>query len=164
MSGDGSYTDALKGRVSAEGLRVAVIVARFNGDITERLLQGALACLRDHGSDDSRVDVYRVPGAFELPPAAARVVAAGRHDAIVTLGCVIRGGTPHFEYVSGETTRGIGAVARDAGIPVTFGVLTTDDHDQALARVPDGPANKGYEAALSALEMVASFRAIREGH
>jgi len=137
--------------VDGSGLRAAVVVARFNAHITDRLLGGARACLEEHGVES--VDVYPIPGAWELPQAAARLVSRGAHDCIVTLGCVIRGETPHFDYVCSEATRGLGAVARTTAIPVVFGVLTTDDLDQALARAVDGPDNKGYEAALSALQM-----------
>lgn len=101
-----------------------------------------------------------MPGAWELPQAAARVIEAGRHDAVVALGCVIRGETPHFEYVSAEANRGLGAVARGSKAPVAFGVLTTDDRAQAMARAAEGPGNKGYEAALSVLQMVALYRSL----
>jgi 6,7-dimethyl-8-ribityllumazine synthase len=137
-----------------------VLVARFNADITERLLDGARRCLEEHGTQGDRVDVLHVPGAWELPQAAAWVVGRGAHDLVVTLGCVIRGETPHFEYVSQEATRGLGAVARSAEIPVVFGVLTTDDHAQAMARAVDGPDTKGYEVTLAALEMVALKRTV----
>lgn len=158
MSSQGSPTEEARGSVSAAGVRVGVIVARFNADITERLLQGTLACLAEHGAGD--VDVFQVPGAWELPQAAARVTALGRHDAIVTLGCVIRGETPHFDYVCDEANRGLGEVARASGIPLVFGVLTTNDHAQALARAGDGPTNKGYAVALAALQMVALYRSL----
>lgn len=160
MSSEGSHAERSSGSVDAAGVRVAVLVARFNGDVTERLLEGALECLHAHGAVEGDVDVYRVPGAWELPQAAARVVEAGRHDAVVALGCVIRGETPHFEYVSAEANRGLGAVARGSKAPLAFGVLTTDDRAQALARAADGPGNKGYEAALSVLQMVALYRSL----
>lgn len=160
MSSEGSHAGESRGSVSAAGVRVAVLAARFNGDVTDRLLDGALACLREHGAAEGDVDVYRVPGAWELPQAAARVVGAGRHDAVVALGCVIRGETPHFEYVSAEANRGLGEVARSSAIPVAFGVLTTDDRSQALARAAEGSGNKGYEAALSVLQMVALYRTL----
>jgi 6,7-dimethyl-8-ribityllumazine synthase len=160
VSSEGSHAERSSGSVSAAGVRVAVLVARFNGDVTERLLEGALACLRTHGAAEGDVDVYRVPGAWELPQAAARVIEAGRHDAIVALGCVIRGETPHFEHVSAEANRGLGAVARGSKAPVAFGVLTTDDRAQAMARAAEGRENKGYEAALSVLQMVALYRSL----
>ncbi len=158
MSSDGTHAHESRGTVDASGMRAAVVVARFNADITERLLQGAQACLAEHGA--AAVDIYRVPGAWELPQAAARLVDKGVHHCIITLGCVIRGGTPHFHYVCSETTRGLGAVARASSIPVVFGVLTTDDHEQALERAGDGPGNKGYEAALSALQMADLFASL----
>lgn len=160
MSSSGSHAAQTRGTVDADGLRVAVIVARFNADVTDRLLDGAMACLREHGAAESDVDVYRVPGAWELPQAAARVVARGRHGAIVTLGCVIRGETPHFEYVCDEANRGLGEVARASRAPLVFGVLTTDTHAQAMARAGEGPSNKGYEVTLAALQMVALYRSM----
>ncbi len=153
MSSEGTHVRESRGEVDGSGVRAAVVVARFNAQVTDRLLGGALACLEEHGVES--VDVYPVPGAWELPQAAARLVACGAHDCIVTLGCVIRGETPHFDYVCSEATRGLGAIARATTMPVVFGVLTTDDLDQALARAVDGPDNKGYEAALSALQMYA---------
>lgn len=133
--------------------RFGLLVARFNEDVTDELLRGALDCLRAHGASEERVDVYRVPGAWELPQAAARLVDAGRHHALVALGCVVRGETPHFDYICAEASRGLGAVAREARIPLTFGVLTTDSLEQARARADRGEGNKGWEAALAALEM-----------
>ena len=140
-----------------------MLVSRFNAGVTERLLEGARGCLHEHGADPDALDVYRVPGAWELPQAAARIVSRGRHDAVVALGCIIRGETPHFEYLSSEATRGLGEVARGSAVPVSFGVLTTDDRDQAMARAGEGPDNKGYEAALAVLEMVGLFRRLEEG-
>jgi len=151
VSTQGTHVQDSRGQVDGSGLRVAVVVARYNTRITDRLLEGARACLEEHGVE--AVDVYRVPGAWELPQAAARLVERGAHDALVTLGCVIRGETPHFDYVCSEATRGLGAVARGTATPLVFGVLTTDDEAQARARAGDGPDNKGYEAALSALQM-----------
>ena len=162
MSSQGTHAHDTRGTVSAAGQRIALLVARFNRDITEALLRGAQECLAEHGAREDHVDVYRVPGAWELPQAAARVARKARHDAIVTLGCVIRGETPHFEFVCSEANRGLGAVAREATIPVVFGVLTTDDRAQALARAGEGPGNKGYEVALSALQMVALFRELED--
>ena len=162
MSSQGSPVDALRGSLEATGLRVAILVARFNQDVTDRLLDGARQCLVDHGAAPENIEVLHVPGAWELPQAAAWVVDHGAHDMVVTLGCVIRGETPHFEYVSSEATRGLGAVARSADIPVVFGVLTTDDRAQALARATEGRDNKGYEVTLAALEMTALKRTVEE--
>lgn len=160
MTTRGSHAAAARGTVDARGLRIAVLVARFNADVTERLLEGAIRCLLEHGAAETDVDVFQVPGAWELPQAAARVVSLGRHDALVTLGCVIRGETPHFEYVCDQANLGLGEVARSSKAPLVFGVLTTDDHAQALARAGEGPTNKGYEVTLAALQMVALYRSM----
>ena len=142
---------------------MAVLAARFNADITDRLVDGATRALLARGASAADVETIRVPGAWELPQAAARAVEAERFDAIIALGCVIRGETPHFEYVCTQATLGLGAVAREARIPVAFGVLTTDDVGQARARAGDGPDNKGYEAALAVLEMVSVYRRLGAG-
>ena len=161
MSTLGSPVDDRRGEVDATGLRIAVIAARFNAEITDSLLRGALEALSEHGVRDDDLTAIRVPGAWELPQTAARAVEAGRFDAVVTLGCVIRGETPHFEYVCQETSLGLGAVARASDIPVVFGVLTTDDLAQAQARAGDGKDNKGYEAAMAALEMISVVRVLQ---
>jgi 6,7-dimethyl-8-ribityllumazine synthase len=148
----------ISGDLNGAGKRFALLVTRFNSLVTEQLVTGAKDCLLRHGVSEDAIDLYRVPGAWELPVATARVVALGKHDAVVALGCVIRGGTPHFEYVAGEATRGLGAVAREASIPVSLGVLTTDTVDQALERAGTKAGNKGWDAALSALEMAELFR------
>lgn len=160
MTSRGNPAASARGSVDAAGLRIAVLASRFNGDITDRLLEGALSCLREHGAAEGDVDVYRVPGAWELPQAAAKVVALGRHDALIALGCVIRGETPHFQYVCEEANRGLGEVARSSRAPLVFGVLTTDTHQQALARSGPGPSNKGWEVAIAALQMVALYRGL----
>ena len=148
----------ISGDLNGAGKRFAILVTRFNSLVTEQLVTGARDCLLRHGVSEDAIDLYRVPGAWELPVATARVVGLGKHDAVIALGCVIRGGTPHFEYVAGEATRGLGAVARDASIPVSLGVLTTDTVDQALERAGTKAGNKGWDAALSALEMAELFR------
>ena len=148
----------ISGDLNGTGKRFAILVTRFNSLVTDQLVSGAKDCLLRHGVTEDAIDLYRVPGAWELPAAAARVVALGKHDALVALGCVIRGGTPHFEYVAGEATRGLGVVAREASIPVALGVLTTDTVDQALERAGTKAGNKGWDAALSALEMAELFR------
>lgn len=160
MSTEGSPVDASRGTVDASGLRIAVVASRFNSEITDSLLAGALAALREHGASVEDVTTIRVPGAWELPQAAARAVDAGRFDAIVTLGCVIRGETPHFHYVCQTASLGLGEVARRSDVPVVFGVLTTDDVGQARARAGAGRDNKGYEAAMAALEMIAVYRSL----
>jgi 6,7-dimethyl-8-ribityllumazine synthase len=140
--------------VRGSGVRVAIVAARFNGAVVDLLVGGAVECLREHGVADEDVAVYRVPGAFELPLAAKRAAATGRFDAVVCVGAVIRGETPHFGFVAAEAARGIQQVALACGIPVAFGVLTTDTVEQAQARAGGAHGNKGWESALSALEMV----------
>lgn len=148
----------IEGNFDAGDARFAIVVARWNSEITESLLEGALRALKRQGVTKENMTVVRVPGAFELPLAASKVAKSGDFDAIICLGCVIRGGTPHFEYVCAECTRGIGEVALRQNLPVAFGVLTTDDLQQAKERAADNEENKGEEAALTALEMVALFR------
>lgn len=143
--------------------RVAVLVSRFNEVVTRRLLDGARQALIAEGIPETRIDVHWVPGAFELPAAAAVAAATKRYHAIVALGCVIRGETPHFEYVAGEAAHGLGAVARTAQIAVGFGVLTTEDQAQALARAGGDAGNKGAEAARAALESARVLEALRRG-
>jgi 6,7-dimethyl-8-ribityllumazine synthase len=146
------------GKPSGAGVRIAIVVARFNRSVTESLLDGALEGLRAHGVADDAVDVLRVPGAFEITVAAEHCAASGRYAAIVCLGAVVRGETPHFEFISREVSRGVNDVACRHRIPVAFGVLTTDNMEQALARAGEGHGNKGYEAAVTALEMAALLR------
>ena len=160
MSSKGSPVDDYRGVLDASGLRIAIIVSRFNAEVTDRLLAGAQAALEEYGADASDVEVVSVPGAWELPQAAARVVATERYDAVITLGCVIRGETPHFDYVCSHASLGLGAVAVSSEVPVVFGVLTTDDLAQAMARAVDGADNKGFEAATTAVEMVGVFRRV----
>lgn len=146
------------GKPSGAGLCIAIVVARFNRSVTESLLDGALEGLRAHGVAEDAVDVLRVPGAFEITVAAEHCAATGRYAAIVCLGAVVRGETPHFEFISREVSRGVNDVACRHRIPVAFGVLTTDNMEQALARAGEGHGNKGYEAAVTALEMAALLR------
>jgi 6,7-dimethyl-8-ribityllumazine synthase len=147
---------------SGDGLRIGIALARFNRAVTDRLLAGALEALAAHGVADDAVDVASVPGAFELPLCAQRLAMTGRYDALVCLGAVVRGETPHFDFVAGEAASGISAVARQHDLPVAFGVLTTDTMEQALARAGGDAGNKGYEAALTALEMVQVLRAVQK--
>lgn len=153
----GTYKE-FEGSLDASGMRIAVVAARFNGDVTKLLLEGALDELRDRGLDPDAVPVAWVPGAFEIPLAAKRLAESGEHDAVVCVGAVIRGDTPHFEYVAGECAAGISRVALDTAVPIAFGVLTTDDLDQALARAGGAEGNKGAEAAATAVEMVDLLR------
>jgi 6,7-dimethyl-8-ribityllumazine synthase len=141
-----------RGRAAASGRRFAVVVSRFNEGVTERLLAGALACLEEHGARPGDVDVFSVPGAWELPVAALHAAGAG-YAAVIAIGCVIRGDTPHFDFVAGGTADGLSRVSIETGVPVSFGVLTTNDLDQALARAGGKSGNKGWEAAQTALEM-----------
>ena len=145
-----------EGRMSeAGGRRFAIVVARFNGIVTSKLLEGATAAFRRHGVSDDDVEVAWTPGAFEIPVAAQRLAASGAFDAVVCLGAVIRGETPHFDFVAGECARGTQRVALDTGIPCIFGVLTTETLEQALERAGGKHGNKGWEAAIAAIEMAA---------
>jgi 6,7-dimethyl-8-ribityllumazine synthase len=144
---------SFEGKLTADGLRVCLIVSRFNSLISERLLEGALDCLRRHGATDSDLDIVRVPGAWEIPVAVKWTADSGRYDAIVVLGCVIRGSTPHFDYVAGEVTKGSANISLARGLPVSLGVLTTDTIEQAVERAGTKHGNKGWDAALAAIEM-----------
>jgi 6,7-dimethyl-8-ribityllumazine synthase len=150
-----------QGELNGAGLRIAVVVSRFNESITSRLLDGAREALARHDVRDEDVDVAWVPGAFELPLAALELAESRRYDAVVCLGAVIRGETPHFEYVAGEAARGVAQVARDTGVPVVFGVITPDTMEQAEARAGGKKGNKGQDAALSAIEMANLLRQLR---
>lgn len=141
-----------EGTLIATGLKVALVVSRFNSLITEQLLTGAADTLRRHGADDGDLEVFRCPGTFELPALLKRVAASGRFDAVIALGAVIRGGTPHFDYVAGEATKGVAQIALEAGCAVTMGVLTCDTMEQALERAGVKAGNKGAEAAVAAIE------------
>jgi 6,7-dimethyl-8-ribityllumazine synthase len=149
---------SFQGQVRGTGLRIGVVVARFNQAVTDALLAGALEALATHGVAEDAIDVATVPGAFELPLCAQRLAGTGRYDALICLGAVVRGDTPHFDYVAGEAARGTAEVARRFDLPVAFGVLTTDTMDQALARAGGTHGNKGYDAAVTALEMVDVLR------
>lgn len=148
----------IEGIVDARGMKIGVIVSRFNNFITVKLLEGALEGLKTHGGADDDLTVIHVPGAFEIPIVAARMSASGKFDALVCLGAVIRGDTPHFEYVCDAVTHGISKAAWEYRIPISFGVLTTDNVQQAMERSGVKDANKGYEAALTAIEMVNVLR------
>jgi 6,7-dimethyl-8-ribityllumazine synthase len=147
-----------EGKLSGKGLRIGIVTGRFNDFISTRLLEGALDSLRRHEVDDDDIDVAWAPGAFELPLVAQRMVLSARYDAVICLGAVIRGGTPHFDYVAAETAKGIAKVSLDSGIPVIFGVLTTDTVEQAVERAGTKAGNKGWAAAVSALEMANLLR------
>jgi 6,7-dimethyl-8-ribityllumazine synthase len=142
-----------EGKLNGKGFKFALVVGRFNELISSRLYEGALDCLRRHDVADGDVDSVWVPGAFEMPLVAKRLAASKKYDAVVCLGAVIRGGTPHFEYVAGEVAKGIAKVSLDSGVPVIFGVLTTDTVEQAVERAGTKAGNKGWAAASTALEM-----------
>jgi len=148
----------VEGNLDGKGLRIGLVVSRFNDFISERLLEGALDCLRRHGVQEKDITVTRVPGAFEIPVAARRLALSRKHDAVVCVGCVIRGETSHYEQICSEVARGVAAVALEAGLPVTFGVLATESLHQAIERAGAKGANKGWDAALAAIEMVSLFR------
>jgi 6,7-dimethyl-8-ribityllumazine synthase len=150
----------LEGTKDAQGLKIGIIVSRFNHFVTEKLLDGALDGFKSHGGAEDDLTVVRVPGAFEIPLAVERMAATGRYDALVCLGAVIRGDTPHFDYVCEAVTRGIGDAVRTYKIPIGFGVLTTDNVQQAMDRAGSKDANKGYEALLTAVEMIHVIRHI----
>ena len=148
----------LTGSLEGGGLRFGIVVARFNRSVTAPLLTGALEALTAHGVVDGDVVVAHVPGAFEIPFAAHELARSGRCDALICLGAVVRGETPHFDYLCAEVTRGVGRIVHQQRIPVGFGVLTTDTIEQALSRAGDGHGNKGYEAAVTAIEMAQLVR------
>jgi 6,7-dimethyl-8-ribityllumazine synthase len=152
-----------EGTLVAQGLRFAVVVSRFNALVTEQLLHGALDAIKRHGGDEGAMDVFRCPGTFELPAVLKRVVRSGRYDAVVALGAVIRGGTPHFEYVASEVSKGVAQVALEADCAVSFGVLTCDTMEQALERAGVKGGNKGAEAAAAAVEQANLFRTLSGG-
>ena len=150
----------IEGHKSAQGLRIGIVVSRYNQFITEKLLEGALDGIKSHGGDPENATIVRVPGAFEIPLIAEKLAASGQYDALVCLGAVIRGDTPHFDYVCDAVTRGIGDAVQTYKIPISFGVLTTDNVQQAMERAGTKDANKGYEALLTAVEMVNVIRQI----
>ena len=150
-----------EGQLTAAGLRVALVVSRFNSFITERLLQGSLDALGRLGADPALLEVVHVPGAFEIPVTARQLAATKRYDAVICLGCIIRGSTPHFEYISAEVSRGISAAALETRVPLIFGVLTCDTLEQAIDRAGAKSGNKGFEYGLAAAEMGNLFRQIK---
>ncbi|AEH51694.1 6,7-dimethyl-8-ribityllumazine synthase [Pseudothermotoga thermarum] len=142
-----------EGKLNGEGLKFGIIVSRFNSFITERLLEGALDCLKRHGTKEEDIEVYYVPGSFEIPLTAKLLAKKKKYDAIICLGAVIRGATPHFDYVANEVSKGIATVSLESETPVIFGVLTTDTIEQAIERAGTKAGNKGWEAGLTAIEM-----------
>ena len=144
----------IEGKLNATGKRVALVASRFNEMITKKLLEGAIDCLVRHNGSPESLTIVRVPGAFEIPMVAQRLAKSGNYDAIVCLGAVIRGNTPHFDYVAAEVSKGVAAVGLQSGIPVIFGVLTTDTIEQAVERAGAKAGNKGWDAAMAAIEMI----------
>ena len=149
---------SIEGKKNAQGLKIGIVVSRYNHFITEKLLEGALDRFQSHGGEDKNMTIVRVPGAFEIPLIAEKMAASRRFDALVCLGAVIRGDTPHFDYVCDAVTRGIGDAVRTHKIPIGFGVLTTNDVQQAMERAGAKDANKGYEALLTVVEMIDVIR------
>jgi 6,7-dimethyl-8-ribityllumazine synthase len=149
----------IEGKLNSQGLRFALVVSRFNAIFTDRLVEGAVDAIARTGGDPDGIRVYKVPGAFEIPLVAKKLALSGRFDAIVCLGAVIRGSTPHFDYVASEVSKGVAQVALEAGLPVSFGVLTTDTLEQAIERAGSKAGNKGWEAAMAAIETANLLRA-----
>jgi len=144
----------IQGQIKADNKCFAIIVARFNSFVTERLVEGAVDALLRHGAKKEDITIFRTPGAFEIPPLLKKIVAKNKYDGVICLGAVIRGGTPHFDYVASEVSKGVAQVSLDADIPIAFGVLTCDTTEQAIDRAGTKSGNKGFEAAMSLMEMV----------
>ncbi|OGP25106.1 MAG: 6,7-dimethyl-8-ribityllumazine synthase [Deltaproteobacteria bacterium GWC2_56_8] len=152
----------IEGNLTAKGLKFALVVGRFNDFISGRLLEGALDTILRSGGAEDDVDIVKVPGSYEMPVVAKALAASNRYDAIVCLGCVIRGGTPHFDYVAGEAAKGIAKVALDTGCPVSFGIITADNLEQAIERAGTKSGNKGRDAALTAMEMANLLKTLKK--
>ncbi|HUT84529.1 MAG TPA: 6,7-dimethyl-8-ribityllumazine synthase [Thermodesulfobacteriota bacterium] len=149
---------SIEGKLKAEGLRFAIVASRFNDFISRRLIDGATDALLRHGADEKNIEIVRVPGSFEIPLVAKKVAGSKKYDAVICVGAVIRGATPHFEYISAEVAKGIAQVSLESEIPVAFGILTTDNIEQAIERAGTKSGNKGWDAALSAIEMANLLR------
>ncbi|MGA1796282.1 MAG: 6,7-dimethyl-8-ribityllumazine synthase [bacterium] len=150
--------DVIQGDFNAHGIRFGIVVSRFNDFITGRMLAGALDALSRHGGEEKHIQIVKVPGSFEIPYAASRMARLKRYDAIICLGAVIRGDTPHFEYISAEVTKGIAKIAMETDIPVIYGVITTENIEQAIERAGTKAGNKGWDAAMAAMEMVDLYK------
>lgn len=151
----------IEGELSARGLRFAIVVSRFNSFITDRLLGGALDALRRNGAGSGAIDVAKVPGSLEIPVAAREMAAGGQYDAVICLGTVIRGDTPHFDYVASESAKGVAAVGRETGVPTIYGILTCNTLEQAIDRAGAKSGNKGFDAAMGAIEMANLMKQLR---
>jgi 6,7-dimethyl-8-ribityllumazine synthase len=149
---------SIEAKLKAEGLRFAIVASRFNDFISRRLIDGATDALLRHGADEKNIEIVRVPGSFEIPLVAKKVASSKKYDAVICVGAVIRGATPHFEYISAEVAKGIAQVTLESEIPVAFGILTTDNIEQAIERAGTKSGNKGWDAALSAIEMANLLR------
>ncbi|WP_299228078.1 6,7-dimethyl-8-ribityllumazine synthase [Sulfurihydrogenibium sp.] len=150
----------IEGKLSAEGLKFCIIVGRFNSFITERLLEGAIDCILRHGGSKENIEIVKVPGSFEIPLTAKKLAKSGKYDAIICLGAVIRGSTPHFDYVANEVTKGIAQVSLETEVPISYGILTTDTIEQAVERAGTKMGNKGFDAAMVAIEMANVLKSI----
>jgi 6,7-dimethyl-8-ribityllumazine synthase len=151
----------IEGKLTAKGLRFGIVVSRFNDFICNHLLSGAIDVLVRNGAEDGDIEVFKVPGAFEIPQAAKKVALSKRFDAVICLGAVIRGATPHFEYIAAEVSKGVAMIGLESEVPVTFGVLTTDNLEQAIERAGSKAGNKGWDAALSAIEMANLYQEMK---
>ena len=152
--------NVIEGKLDASGMKSAIIVSRFNEFITSKLLSGALDCLKRNNANEEDITIFWVPGSFEIPSVAKKVVETKKYDAVICLGTVIRGATPHFDYIAAEVSKGIAQISLNSNVPLTFGVLTTDSIEQAIERAGTKVGNKGFDAALSAIEMVNIYRQI----
>ena len=148
----------LEGKIDARGLKFGLVGSRYNSFISDHLLEGAMDALTRSGAEEKNLSIVRVPGSFEIPLAAKKMADSGMYDAVICLGCVIRGATPHFEYISAEVSKGIAKVSLDSGVPVSFGVITVDNLEQAIERAGTKAGNKGWDAALAAIEMINLFK------
>ena len=151
----------MEGKLAAQGAGFGIVVGRFNELISGKLLEGALDCLKRHGADEKKIDIAWVPGSFEIPLTAKKLARTGKYDAVICLGAVIRGGTPHFDFIASEAAKGVAQAGMETEVPVIFGVITTDTIEQAIERAGTKAGNKGWDAALSAIEMVNLFKKIK---
>lgn len=158
MKKEGDFMRTYQGKLIGKGLRFAIVVSRFNEVVTQKLLEGALDCLIRHDVQEDDIDVLWTPGSFEIPVTAKKLASSGKYNAIICLGCLIRGDTPHFDFLSAEVTKGVAQVALEYSLPVAFGILTADTLEQAIERSGAKQGNKGFQAALSALEMANLFK------
>lgn len=155
-----NITSVFEGSLSSDELKFAIIVSRFNDFISQRLVEGAIDCLNRHSEHQAKYDVVKVPGAFDIPATCRRIANSGKWDAVICLGAVIRGSTPHFEYVASEVAKGVAQVSMNGNVPVTFGVLTTDTIEQAIERAGTKSGNKGWDAAMAAIELANLWKKI----